>query len=64
MVNSVGPTSAEVKTADINVAEICAQYPDMFKSVEGHSGEALLGRRLYTKILQAEDYIFLHRIPG
>ena len=35
MVNSVGPTSAEVKTADIKVVEICAQYPDMFKNSLG-----------------------------
>ena len=35
MVNSVGPTSAEVKTADIKVAEICAQYPDVFKNSLG-----------------------------
>ena len=35
MVNSVGPTTAEVKTADIKVAEICAQYPDVFKNSLG-----------------------------
>ena len=35
MVSSVGPTSAEVKTADIKVAEICAQYPDVFKNSLG-----------------------------
>ena len=35
MVNSVGPTNAEVKTADIKVAEICTQYPDMFKNSLG-----------------------------
>ena len=29
MVNSVGPTSAEVKTADIKVAEICAHNTQM-----------------------------------
>ena len=35
LVNSVGPTSAEVKTADIKVVEICTQYPDVFKNSLG-----------------------------